>query len=133
MKLEDLEFNEPPLGRAGFTFQYESATLKAACDKEAGYHRDREAYYDQQASELETQLREKGVELREQQVTGGAQFSAVVDPQLGQMLTVARSKRDTHRQSAELFEAYAGAFGASNTVHWLTIDDVRYFGIYIER
>lgn len=133
MRLEEVEIKLPDEGRDGFRFLYESAKLKEACQLRSLYHRDRQDYYTEQAATLEAKLREKGIELREQQVTGGPQFNAVLDPEISKELQLARQKRDWHRQEAELYEAYSGAFGSSTTTYWLTIDDVRYFGIYKER
>lgn len=133
MRLEDVEIKLPDEGRAGFRFVYESEKLKEACQLRSLYHRNRQDFYIEQAATLEAKLREKGVELREQQMTGGPSFAAVVDAEISTELQKARQKRDWHRQEAELYEAYSGAFGSSTTTYWLTIDDVRYFGIYKEK
>ena len=135
MRLADIEvvtLNND--GRSDFRFPYRDKQLKEACDKEATYHRNREQHWSSEADRLEAEIREKGLELTEQQVTGGAQFGAKVDQILAGQLGTARQRRDHHRSSAENYEAYAGAFTPSpEQVRYLTIDDIRFFAIYIER
>ena len=134
-RLVDLEIKDDrDLGRTTWTFPYDQSDLERASKKQATFHRSRQAYYVGEATRLEALLREKGIELREQQVTGGPQFSAVVDADLGKQLGEARTRRDSHERSARVFEAYAGTFlkGSIGTIRHLTIADVDFFALHRE-
>lgn len=133
MRLVDVEVKErDERGRANWTFAYRSVALIAPCQTRAAFHRGRETYWAEQTAELEAKMREKGIELREQQVTGGTQFSAVVDPDLARRLGDAKAKHDHHRAEARTFEAYVGVFLATDATYHLTIADIDYFGLYRE-
>lgn len=132
MKLADLRVEDMrPLGREAFTFPYRGRALSAGSARLAAWHREREEFHSAEADRLEIEVRGKGLELRERQVTGGVQFDAVLDPQVGAALADHRQRRDSHRQSAERFEAYAAAFdGDPERSYHLTIDDVHYFALH---
>lgn len=134
MKLIDAEIEGTRTdGRSSWTFPYRANAISRAAAKQAAFHRERETHYIGEAERLEATLREKGIELREQQVTGGAQFSAVVDPDLARQLGEARNRRDGHNRSARLFEAYVGAFNETgDLVRHLTIADIDYFALHRE-
>lgn len=138
MKLTDLRVDDGlPHGRAAITFAYTAKKLAAASLRQALFHREREQYYTEEATRLEEELRRSGMELREQNVTGGPQFTAVFDSQLGQQLTDARLRRDRHATAMKKFDTYAGAFAANagtneGNLFWLTIDDVYYFALHRE-
>jgi len=133
MKLSDVQVDDgTPQGRLGWTFLYKGAALRDACVTVAAYHRRRQVFYTEEAERLEGELRKTGLTLREQQVTGGAQFSAVVDTNLGTQLTEARTRRDQHRRDAAQFEAYVGAFqsNGADRAYFLTVGDVDYFCLH---
>lgn len=133
MKIQDLVVDEGiPKGKAGWSFSYQAEDLLAASERQAKFHREREAFYTEQATEIEATLREKGVELREQNITGGPRFAAVVDPEIADQLATARQKRDLHASKAKRFEAYSGVFGrpTNTTSYSLTIEDVDYFALH---
>jgi len=132
VELAELMVNIGSDGVSETLFRYDSDELQRAAEKQAAYHREREAYWSGEADRLEVEVRTSGVELREQQVTGGAQFHAVIDADLGKQLSDARTKRDYHRAKARRFEAYAGAFGHANTTYLLTIDEVDQFALHRE-
>ena len=134
MKLTDVQVDDGlPKGRAGWSFLYRSEPLAEAAKKQAKWHREREAFYAHEATVSEADLRESAVELREQQVTGGPRFQAVLDQEKGERLADQRQRRDRHAASAKTFEAYAAAFGALSQVSFhLTIGDVDYFALHRE-
>ena len=135
MKLVDVTVDEgTPKGRSAWTFNYRAAELQEASERQAAYHREREAYYKEQAEALEVKLREGGIELREQNVTGGPRFAAAVDPEIAEELHQARMRRDAHATKAKRFDAYVGSFGAVGTTvsYQLTIEDVDYFALHRE-
>jgi hypothetical protein len=131
VRLADVTIEGTVVGRDGWTFPYRTEELARAAAAKAKFHRERFEHYRVPAEAAEAELRSKGMELREHQVTGGAQFQGVVDPALAAKLTDLRTRRDSHETSAKTFETYAGAFGAltDRSLH-LTINDVAYFGLH---
>lgn len=137
VKIGDVQVDDgAPKGRAGWSFSYRGSELAVAARKVAAFHRERQGVYETQAVDLEARLREGGMELREQQVTGGPRFAAVLDLDIGNQLAEARNRRDSHRALAGTFEAYVGAFGAAgrdcDKSYHLTVGDVDYFCLHRE-
>lgn len=132
VKFSDLLIDDgQPKGRTAFAFPYSGAKLMEASAKQAEYHRQREAFYQSENDRLEVEIREKGLTLREQQVTGGPRFTADLDREAGEQLALARQKRDGHAQSARTFEAYVGAFSTQQGQQFfLTIGDVDWFALH---
>jgi hypothetical protein len=134
MKFMDAQIDlGPPRGRVDWTFPYRGEVLTRAANAQTDYHETRRSFYAGEATRLEGELRDKGIEMREQAVTGGPQFTAVVDPVIGQQLAEARQRRDRHDASVRRFKTYAGAFTEQpdRTFH-LTIEDVDYFALHRE-
>jgi hypothetical protein len=121
--------------RDDWTFPYRGEDIAAAAQRQADYHQKRLDHWSAEADRLEEAVREGSVEVREQQVTGGVQFTAVLDQNLGAQLSTARSKRDYHRGRQRTFASYAAAFGAAGQTgmsHHLSIEDIDFFALHRE-
>jgi hypothetical protein len=129
MKLNEIEFNVPDIGRKYISFIYPATEVSTACERLAEYHKHRWDFYDAQIKEIEPRFK-NSVQVREQQVTGGIQLTPVMDQQIANQLNLAKSKKDDHWLKYLRFKAYTGAFGKTTETVRLSIDDVEYFHLH---
>jgi hypothetical protein len=123
--------------RSTWKFPFGITDVRDAANVKASYHREREEYWALDVTEAEKELREKGVDLREFEATGGKQFQAVIDPARAQRLSEAKAKRDSHKAKAEQYEGFVAGLAklqgeagvANNGTLELTIDDIAHFGL----
>ena len=120
--------------RSDWTFPYTREDLKNAAKRRQDYHIERHEHWISEREKAEVQIREKGVELRERHVTGGASMEAVVDMELGKHLTTCRDKVAKHHRMKNEFARWVRAFQQDDPslvddVYLLTVDDIEYFGL----
>lgn len=116
--------------RHEWTFHYKALDVAAAASERAAYHSLRERTWLDTLDQAERDLREKGVDFRDREVTGGNRIEAVVDPELSNRVNECRQKVEHHRRKGEEYQAYAVVLGAhpDDQLH-LAVDDVQFFGL----
>lgn len=70
------------------------------------HHINRKHWWENQLAIAEKDLRENGVEMREQPITGGNRLQAILDPERSRRVEECRAKVESHRQRAEEYQAY---------------------------
>lgn len=119
-----------PGKRREWTFGVAAERIAEAAAERAAYHEGHEAHWAVEQARLEQEVRDKGMTLHEQQVTGGTNFVASVDAALGRQLNEARSKNESHRTAAEEYRRWERALKLKpNATLYLDSDDVAYFGL----
>ncbi len=123
--------------RHEWTFAYSIEELRQAAQAQLGRNQDRVSYWVQKKEEAEINLRENGVEFRDDQVTGGSQLNIMVDPDLRQRYDDARSKLRTYVNLVEEFERWLRVFhgldldvsSEVDETRELDVRDIEYFGL----
>jgi len=116
-------------GRQDWRTLTRSSKLRRGAQAWANYHDARLAHWQEERAALEDKARAEGVELREQQVTGGSQFIAQLNQALASQLSTAVKKCEEHQRSRDEFEAWALFFteaGEDQGFH-CSASDLRYF------
>lgn len=145
-RLSDIQVHETPPDRSDLRFTYTLDELIKAAQRQAEFHEDRAEDLALETDQLEESLRSKGIQLREHPVTGGTQFSAVVDQEVAQAHADARARRERHLRAGRMFRAWEGAFkhdaevvgnstriSASPTAKAtvkISVEDIDYFALY---
>lgn len=96
-------------GRHGWTFHYSANEVLAAAQKKVEYHKERIAFWQKESVMAEAELRQKGVEFKDYDVTGGKRLEVKTDPGLLRRYEEARSKMEMHELSLKEYERYARA------------------------
>lgn len=116
--------------RSAWEFEYTGHSLAPTTFSRMEYHAGRQKYWDEQSKLIEQDIRDKGVKLTEQSVTGGKRFVATVDNALGDRLSEARGKSDRHRSIKESLEAYLFEFNRTpDRMFSLKLADLKFFGL----
>ncbi len=115
--------------REEHVFTFTAGEIAKAATAEAAYHTERVAWW---GGEFETAMataKEKGVEIRAYDVTGGKRAEIVIDPGLNRRIQEASSKRDEHHRQADRFTIEAAAYGSQPVGREYELDaaDVVYF------
>jgi hypothetical protein len=116
------------MNRNKHTFQFSGSAIAEAAGREAEYHGVRLAWWTAEQDKATRAAKEKGIEIREYDVTGGKRAEMVIDATLQGRLTECANKIYAHRKAAEQFRIEAGAYAANPTrVYELDPEDVVYF------
>lgn len=115
--------------REDWEFQFTAKEVAEAAEKVSSYHRGRQQHWDERARNLATEIRETGVELKEITVTGGSRFEAHVNNSLGNQLSEAKSKADSHKMTADKYADWGFALRTLAPSQTLSLDvtDVTFF------
>jgi hypothetical protein len=116
--------------RSTWQFTFTCQKVAAAAAAKAAHHRAREQFWTAQHAKAEEDLKTKGVQMREQPITGGNRIEAVLDPGLAARVNECGVKRDKHREQAEEYEAFQRALEL-NAEHEVRLDvqDITWFGL----
>lgn len=116
--------------RDKWKMQFTGANILRAVTQQVGYHRALEKRWADEQKQVHAQLKEKGVEIREYQVTGGTNVVPVLDQPLLARYGELGQKIASHRKSAEEYEQWQQIMRHQPetmfALHW---DDVLFFGI----
>jgi hypothetical protein len=120
------------MNRTEHKFHFPADKIAASAKGEAEYHEDRVKHWqDRQAAALETVESTIGAKLVQQEVTGGMQFSVIIDygdQEAYRELNLATQKIQTHRSLAERFRSDQALYGSQSGVSYeLDADDVAHF------
>lgn len=116
--------------RSKWTFSYQAKDLFETTNARAKFHRSRRLHWNEEVRQLEAEIRDKGVELKEIPVTGGHRFEASVDTALGRQFTEAKEKEEAHAKRQEQYDAYVHEFERDpEKTYELNMDDLRFFGL----
>lgn len=120
--------------RDSWEFVYSVKEVADAAEERADYHDDRVTHWRGERSEAERELREKGVEFREHEVTGGKNVQAVIDPERQAHLNACASKIRNHESLRDEYRGYARALVRQyerehDALLELTVRDILYFGL----
>jgi len=114
--------------RNGHTFQFSGTLIGSAATAEHKYHTERVTYWKAEQEKAITQARAAGIEIREQDVTGGKRVDVVIDPTVGIRLQECANKIASHQQAADRFQIEAAAYGTQpDRSYELEPDDIIYF------
>lgn len=116
--------------RTEWTITKSTHELKEAATAREMYHTKRFLHWQDEIKSAEATLREKGIEIRHHQVTGGTQANVVLDPEMVKHLNTCEAKLRIHQDACGEFARW-GAFLDANPehVHLVTLDksDFDYF------
>lgn len=116
--------------RNDWTFNYPASEVATGAREKYAHHRERIAWWLDQQEAAERELRSKGVEFRDRDVTGGKRVEAVIDPELSRRLEECRQKVAHHERLADEYGAYLAVCEANFAVMLeLSVSDVRWFGL----
>ncbi len=111
-------------------FNYKAGDLVVPAQKKATYHRERQKNWLDSYERVKRELKEKGIDIRFAEVTGGERADIVVDQQIQRRLDECMSKMRAHKRQAEEYEAFTRAFTLNEHQELeLTVDDINYFGL----
>jgi hypothetical protein len=114
--------------RNDWRVQVSSAKLAAQSQQRAQYHEQRLTWWKDEEAKAREAIRDSGVEYREQQVTGGERFEAIIDPSLSRRLSECGQKINNHRSGADEYLRWAAFLAAMNGVALtLSREDFHYF------
>jgi hypothetical protein len=114
------------------TFQFKASEISGAATREENYHRERQAYWEEELRGAMDRVREtSGVKIEEQVVTGGSR--PVVSVDYGDHAAYIRMqdawvKAHSHREAAERFETDAKVYMTQDVrTYELSTDDVHHY------
>lgn len=118
--------------RATWEFEFTITELSGAARAKAVHHRDRQTFWQTEASAREQEIRETaGIELMP--ITGGNRAELRADPAILRRHDEAQNKVQAHKRLAEEYEMYAAAFELAKhgavTGLLLHADDILFFGL----
>lgn len=94
------------IGSENWVLQLKPEELIGYIQMAIDHHRDRIEWWESERDTTIEQLREKGIEVRERQVTGMERHELVGDPELVKRLGECDSKIRTHTDKRDLFEQW---------------------------
>jgi hypothetical protein len=115
--------------RATHRFQFTAEKIHLAAAGEAKYHAERADWWGLEYHKAVAAAKEKGVQVREYEVTGGKRADLMLDPALQNRMSECASKRTSHQQAADRFTIEAATYGsqAPGVTYDLDGEDVMYF------
>ncbi len=105
-----------------WTIQISAAALQGAAENRQRYHQQRAAWWAGEQSKAEKTLREKGIDIREYQQTGGARMQAILDPDLANRLSECQGKVKHHSTQSQMFVEWSRFFAAMPDSHSLDVE-----------
>ena len=117
--------------RRNWKFNYKGSDLLEPTKKKVEHHAERLAFWREELMKAQTELKEKGIVMREHQMTGSHQRQeAVLDQGLQYRVSECHGKTEEHRKLHEDYERYVRAFELNPESELeLDIDDIAYFGL----
>lgn len=123
--------SDTPQGRSGHLFTFTANRISEAAKKEAQYHRDRLAYWEQEYDTAVRVVEETvGAKIVRHPVTDGYTVEVVVDhgdPAAYTRMQQSFRKIALHRELAAQYESDFSVYGSQTTSYQLTREDVRWF------
>lgn len=115
--------------RKEHTFQFTAGAIAKGAAAEAKYHEERATWWSNEYEQIATEAKEKGVEIRHFEVTGGKRAQLSIDARLSNRLEEAGRKRSEHQAQAERYKVEAAAYGSQpeSLSYGLDGDDVMYW------
>ena len=116
--------------RREWKFQYPCSQLQEAAHKKNKYHAERLKWWQAQQNSVMDEVRAKGLEVRERQVTGGKRGEIVIDPTYQRRLDECCSKTEEHQELTVEYTTWERVFelNPSVTVE-LDAEDIQFFGL----
>jgi len=109
-------------------FQFTGKQISRAARTEHDYHIERMEWWKIEQKKAIEATKEKGVEVREYDITGGKAVQVITDPSLSMRLTDCANKLNSHRKAADDFKIQADCYGTQpERTYELQPDDVIYF------
>ncbi len=120
--------------RNGWVFEYAPAEVLAAAEKKVQYHKERLAWWRDEASQAEQTLKDKGFEYRSRYHTGGTEVEIVGDPELARRVSDCKKKIIEHEGQQMVYETWVRALRAQterapDAPLNLKIADILFFGL----
>jgi hypothetical protein len=120
------------VSRSDHSFQFPAATIAAAADAEAEYHRERRDYWRLELARSIERVRETArIDVREFSVTGGTRVDVVVDygdQASYKRMQEAQAKAAAHSEQAGRYELEARLYASQgDRVYELDGDDVAFY------
>lgn len=116
--------------RRNWRFEYACSALPEPAKEKVTHHKKRHAWWGAELAKAETELKEKGLQLRERATSGAARHEMVIDHEYQARVRECCDKVDHHKEAFEAYERYVRAFElCPDIVLELSIDDIAYFGI----
>ena len=116
--------------RREWKFQYPCSQLQEAAQKKRKYHAERLKWWEIEQKKVMKEVRAKGLDVREQQVTGGKRSEIVIDPTYQRRLDECCSKTEEHRELTNKYQTWERVFELNPTVSVdLDADDIQFFGL----
>lgn len=117
------------IGRTNWQLQYSASNLAVEVDRAREYHIDRQDWWENEAAVTRDKIGEDGLQVREQQITGGIRHDVVIDPTLSARLSECESKISGHRSRVETLGSWLDFLRASERTLILTASDADFFEI----
>ncbi len=117
-----------------WVFRYKPSEVLAAAKARVKHHIARGEFWAKEHDRAEEQLKKKGFEYREHQMSYEPQIQIVGDPELAQRVAECRKKIAEHREKQKLYETWVRALKAKTERQpgeelELAINDVVFFGL----
>lgn len=117
------------IGRTNWQVTMPVDDVRGHAESAAKYHRGREEWWRAQSEDVKDTIGVSGLEVREQQITGGMRHDIVIDPGLVQRLNECETKSAGHRTKAEALERFQAFLTARSGPLTLTPVDADFFEI----
>lgn len=107
------------------------AELKDASQSKFDYHRDRFSWWENEEATAKTAIRENGLTISENPVTGGYRTEVQIAPPLLTRLNECVTKKKSHEGQRDEFKRWVEALDRADEGFNLAIDDLQFFGLFI--
>jgi hypothetical protein len=116
--------------RREWKFQYPCSQLQEVARTKKEHHVERLNWWETQQKGVMKEVRAKGLEVREQEISGGRRGEIVIDPTYQRRLNECCSKIEEHRELTTEYTTWERVFelNPSATVD-LDAEDIQYFGL----
>ncbi len=118
--------------RHNWEFRIGISILVGAVGKKIAYHDKKYIDWSQRRDSALAKIKDKGLEVREHQMTGGSEFKVVADAELVKHLSTCEQKLKKHRLNLEDYTRWSRALAAetkTDRMFDLDISDIQYFGL----
>ena len=116
--------------RREWKFQYPCSQLQEVAHEKKENHAERLKWWETQQEGVMKEVRAKGLEVREQQVSGGKRGEIVIDATYQRRLNECYSKIAEHRDLTIEYKTWERVFELNPTAKVdLDAEDIQYFGL----